>query len=55
MNKQVLAIKIEPISISPHQFNKAFRRVETLFVQGNQVRTESKQTSFFSNKKGGLF
>ena len=32
-------------------FNKAFRHVETLFVQGNQVRTESKQTSFFGNKK----
>ena len=30
---------------------KAFRHVETLFVQGNQVRTESKQTSFFDNKK----
>ena len=31
--------------------NKAFRHVETLFVQGNQVRTESKQTSFFGKKK----
>ena len=32
-------------------YNKAFRHVETLFVQGNQVRTESKQTSLFGNKK----
>ena len=31
--------------------NKAFRLVETLFVQANQVRTESKQTSLFGNKK----
>ena len=34
---------------------KAFRHVETLFVEGNQVRTESKQTSLFGNEKGGLF
>ena len=33
----------------------AFRHVETLFIQGNHVRTESKQTSFFITKKGGLF
>ena len=35
----------------PSPLNKAFRHVETLFVQGNQVHTESKQTYLFGNKK----
>ena len=38
-------------SISQTRCNKAFRHVETLFIQGTQVRTESKQTSLFGNKK----
>ena len=35
--------------------NKAFRHVETLFIQGNQVHTDQKQTSFLGNKIKGMF
>ena len=34
---------------------KAFRHVETLFVEGNQVRTDQNKPHFFGDKKGGLF
>ena len=46
---------ISPNCLFSFNANKVFRHVETLFVQGNQVCTESKQTSFLITKKGGLF
>ena len=35
--------------------NKAFRRVETLFVQGNQVRNDQNKPPFLSTKKEVCF
>ena len=49
------------LASSPHftvitgAVNKAFRHVETLFVQGNQVRTNQNKLTFLVIKKGGLF
>ena len=34
-------------------YNKAFQNVETLFVQGNQVRTDQNIPPLFGNKKRG--
>ena len=45
------------LKIAPNFFfsNNVFRHVETLFIQGNQVRTESKQTSFLLPKEEVCF
>ena len=34
---------------------KAFRHVETVFVQGNQVGTDQNKPHFLITKKGSLF
>ena len=41
--------------VKPFVPNKAFRHVKTLFVQGNQVRTDQNKPSLFFNKKEDLF
>jgi len=38
-----------------YKCNKAFRYVETLFVQGNQVRTDQNKSSFLLTKKEVCF